>query len=173
MQTTNGRFVRTTVDGFGRPRLTESGYGTTVVSVVENEYQPCACTPIGKLYRTSRPYAPGASTKYWTTYTYDALGRTVSVVAPDGASTTSYVYEGNTVLTTDAAGKWKRFTQDAVGNLVQVNDPNPAGGADYVTTYTYTAFDQLTGVSMPRPAGTQTRTFTYRDYPANRSDCLH
>ena len=38
--TTNGRFVRTTVDGFGRPLLTESGYGTTVVSVVENEYQP-------------------------------------------------------------------------------------------------------------------------------------
>jgi len=76
--------------------LTETGYSGTTVSVVENEYEPCACTPIGKL----------------TTYTYDALGRTVSVVAPDGASTTAYVYEGNTVKTTDTAGKWRKFTQD-------------------------------------------------------------
>jgi YD repeat-containing protein len=91
--TTNSRWVKTTVDGFGRPRLTESGYSGTTVSVVENEYEPCACTPIGKLKRTTRPYAPGG-TKYWTTYTYDAPGRTVSVVAPDGASTTAYVYEG-------------------------------------------------------------------------------
>ncbi len=159
--TTNGRYVKTTFDGFGRTTFTETGYGTTAVSIVENQYEPCGCTPIGKLSRTSRPYAPGATTKYWTTYTYDQLGRTVSVVAPDAASTTSYLYQGNTVKTTDAAGKWKKFTQDAVGNLVQVNEPNPAGGSDYVTTYTYDAYDHLTGVSMPRPTGTQTRTFTY------------
>src|ERR1700730_10578490 len=39
--------------------------------------------------------------------------------------------------------------------------PNPAGGADYVTTYTYDALNHLTQVSMPRPSGTQTRTFVY------------
>jgi len=42
-----------------------------------------------------------------------------------------------------------------------VNEPNPAGGADYVTTYTYDMLNHLTQVSMPRPTGTQTRTFVY------------
>jgi RHS repeat-associated protein len=84
-------------------------------------------------------------------------------VAPDGSSTTTYLYQGNTVKVTDAAGKWKLFTQDAMGNLVQVNEPNPSpgGGADYITTYTYNPFDKLINVSMPRPTGTQTRTFSY------------
>ena len=79
--------------------------------------------------RTTRPHAPGG-TQYWTTYSYDSLGRTISVLAPDNASTTSYVYQGSSVTVTDAAGKCKKMTQDAFGNLVQVNEPNPAGGAD-------------------------------------------
>jgi len=50
-----------------------------------------------------------------------------------------------------------------MGNLVTVNEPNPVPPAtdDYVTTYTYNVHNQLTGVSMPRPTGTQTRTFNY------------
>jgi RHS repeat-associated protein len=82
-------------------------------------------------------------------------------VGPDGVSTTTYLYEGNTVKVTDPAGKWKKFTLDAFGQLVQVNEPNPAGGADYVTTYTYDRYGNLTTVSMPRPTGTQTRTFNW------------
>jgi RHS repeat-associated protein len=50
---------------------------------------------------------------------------------------------------------------DAMGNLTQVNEPNPAGGADYITTYTYDVLNHLVGVSMPRPTGTQTRTWVY------------
>ena len=101
----------------------------------------------------------------WTVYNYDGIGRTLSVVSPDGASTTSYLYQGNTVKVTDAAGKWKKYTSDAMGRLTQVNEPNPAGGADYVTTYTYDLLDHLTGVSMPRSTGTQTRTFNYGNPP--------
>jgi RHS repeat-associated protein len=48
-----------------------------------------------------------------------------------------------------------------MGNLKQVNEPNPAQGADYVTSYTYDLLSHLTQVSMPRPSGTQTRTFVY------------
>jgi RHS repeat-associated protein len=83
------------------------------------------------------------------------------VTNPAGDGTTTILYEGNSVKTTDQAGKWKRHTSNVFGNLIQVNEPNPAGGADYVTTYTYNIHGQLTGVSMPRPTGTQTRTFTY------------
>ncbi|MFN0103858.1 MAG: hypothetical protein ACKV2U_17470, partial [Bryobacteraceae bacterium] len=84
----------------------------------------------------------------------------VSVVAPDGASTTSYLYQGNTTKVTSAAGKWKTHEVDVMGNLTKVTEPNPLGG-DFVTTYTYTEKNQLWTVTMTRPTGTQTRTFTY------------
>jgi RHS repeat-associated protein len=110
--------------------------------------------------QTALPHAPTAGAAY-TNYTYDGIGRTVSVLAPDGASTTTYSYQGNVVTVTDPAGKSKTFTMDAFGNLTQVSEPNPAGGANYITSYTYDLLNNLTQVSMPRPSGTQTRTFTY------------
>ena len=48
-----------------------------------------------------------------------------------------------------------------LGQLVRVIEPNPAGGADWITNYTYDALGHLVGVSMPRSNGTQTRTFVY------------
>jgi len=71
---------------------------------------------------------------------------------PDGVSHTTYAYSGNTVTVTDPGGRWKKYTMDVFGNVTQVNEPNPAGGADYVTQYTYNAFDKLTTVTMPRIA---------------------
>jgi len=91
------------------------------------------------------------------------VGRTLSVTLPSSAGTTTYLYEGNTVKTTDPAGKWKKFTMDAMGNLTQVDEPNPAGGADLVTTYAYNLAGKLTQVSMTRGAATQLRTFTYNN----------
>jgi YD repeat-containing protein len=155
--TTNSHWTQTTLDGFGRTAKSVRGTGSTTVSEVDTVYGPCACSPIGKVTQVSQPYVPG-NTVYWTKYTHDALGRTVSVLSPDGASTTTYAYSGNTTTITDPAGKWKKQTTDAMGNLKQVNEPNPAGGADYVTTYTYDLLNHLTQVSMPRPSGTQTRT---------------
>jgi RHS repeat-associated protein len=105
------------------------------------------------------PYVSGG-TVYWTTYNYDALGRTVSVVLPNGAGTTTYLYEGNTVKVTDPAGKWKKFTMDGMGNLTKVTEPNPAGG-EWDTNYSYNAANMLTQVSMPRGTATQVRTFNY------------
>jgi YD repeat-containing protein len=165
---TNGRVARTTLDGFGRTIKAESGTGTysggvvamgTVVSTVDTQYAPCACSPMAKLSKTSRPYAPGG-TVYWTSYTYDALGRTTVVTAPDGASQTTYLYTGANVKTTDAAGKWKTFVTDAMGNLTQVQETDPTLGA-VNTNYSYDVLNRLRTVSMPRGSTTQTRTFTY------------
>jgi RHS repeat-associated protein len=158
--TTNGHWTKTTHDGLGRVIKTETGEGTTTYSIVDSEYAACACSPLGKRKRVSQPYAPGG-TVYWTTYTFDALGRTLTVTQPDNSGTTTYVYEGNTVKITDPAGKWKKFTYDAFGNLVQVTEPRPGGGADYETYYAYNVRDQLTTVTMPRDGATQTRTFVY------------
>jgi hypothetical protein len=102
--TTNGRWTKTTLDGLGRTLKAESGDGSGTKSIVDYEYDSCGCSPTGKLKRQSLPYAPGGTVR-WTTYTYDGLGRTLTVQSPDGASNTSYAYAGNTVTVTDPAGK--------------------------------------------------------------------
>jgi YD repeat-containing protein len=166
--TTNNHSTGVALDGFGRTIWTVRSYsdsgGSHTASIVNMYYAACACSPLGKMYAMTEPYVPGG-TIYTTNYTFDGLGRTATVVAADGASTTRYAYSGNTTTITDpagnSAGKWKKYTYDVFGNLIQVNEPNPAGGADYVTTYTYDMLNHLTQVSMPRPNGTQTRTYAY------------
>ncbi len=123
--TTNGKYPRETYDGFGRTALVEVGNTTEgVKSVVETRYAPCACSPLGKVERVSRPYAPGTpeNNKLWTVYTYDSLGRTNSVVQPSGSGTTVYAYVSRTVTVTDPALKKRKFEMDAVGNLVKPGD---------------------------------------------------
>jgi len=161
-----------TLDGFGRVIQVDSGSGTVVslantVSRVLTQYAPCACSPLLKLWRTSTPFNPNPSSPqydpqapYWTTYTYDSSGRTISVTAPDGNSTSTYSYSGNNTTTTDPAGRWKTQATDAFGNLITVTEPNPAGG-NFTTTYSYSPLNQLLQVTMPRGSTTQTRTFTY------------
>lgn len=50
---------------------------------------------------------------------------------------------------------------DAGRTGAQVIEPDPGGGANWNTNYTYDVMNPLTQVSMPRPTGTQTRTFNY------------
>lgn len=163
--TVNGRWTKTTMDGLGRAVKVETGSGTTTLSVTETEYGLCACTPLGKVYRVSRPHAPGVA-PVWTTYTYDARGRTLQVSQPNDLGATTYAYAGNVVTVTDPAGRWKKYTTDAMGNLVHVTEPNPqTAGQTYETSYVYNDLDQLTRVEMPRPyqsgTVTQVRTWTY------------
>ncbi|MGE5648368.1 MAG: RHS repeat-associated core domain-containing protein [Acidobacteriota bacterium] len=157
--TTETRIVTTTLDGLGRTVKVETGDSSAVQSVVETEYDSCACSPLGKLKRVSRPYKPGDPV-YWTTYTYDALGRTTRIDLPGGTGAITYAYAGNTATVSDPAGKWKKYTTDAMGNLIQVTEPAPEGGT-HETYYTYNVLNQMTQVWMPRATGTQTRTFNY------------
>ncbi len=116
----------------------ETGDASGTKSAAETQYAPCGCTPLGKMFRTAVPHAPGA-TPAWTTYTYDGIGRTLSVKAADGASTTTYTYAGNSVTVTDPAGKSKTYTTDFLGQLVQVSEPNPGGGGGVNTPPWYNA----------------------------------
>lgn len=156
----NQIWTKTYFDGFGRTVKVETGNASGAASISETEYAPCACSPLGKVSKVSRPHTPNA-TPVWTTYTYDAVGRTLTVSQPGGAGTTTYSYLGNQTMVSDPSGRWKKYTTDAFGNLVQVNEPDPQGGADYVTTYTYNALNKLTQVSMPRSGYTQVRHFAY------------
>ncbi len=68
-------FTTTTLDGLGRTASVQTGANGTASSEVDTLYAPCACSPLGKMYQKSQPYGPG-DTEVYTTYTYDALGRT-------------------------------------------------------------------------------------------------
>jgi RHS repeat-associated protein len=155
----------TTLDGLGRAIRVQRGDSATVdasTSYTDTVYAPCACSPLGKVQKVSQPYAPGG-TPVWTVYTYDGIGRTVSVVQPDGASTTTYSYSGNQSTVTDPAGNWKQFTKDVLGNLTTVLEPDPANqpGGTLTTTYAYDWMNHVTSVSMTRAGTTQTRSFVY------------
>ena len=183
----NSHWTTTTLDGLGRTARVQSGYGSgagaTTVSTVDTLYAPCACSPLGKMYQQSQPYGP-TDTEVYTTYTYDALGRTINVLLPDGASHTTYAYQGNFTTITDPAGNWKQYTSDAFGNLATVLEPdptvNPVVGPPspppaypvtsgpsgmLLTSYAYDPLNHLTQVAMPRSTAygmkTQTRTFGY------------
>ena len=92
---------------------------------------------------------------------YDAVDRTVSVTAEDGAAT-SYVYataansSAWSTTVTDAAGKKKIYVTDALGRLITVyEDPN---GANYAASYFYDPLGDLTGVVQGYCPGCQSRT---------------
>ena len=96
---------------------------------------------------------------------YEGQNRTLTTIAPDGSSTTSYQYHCNTVTVTDPAGKWKQHTMDAFGQLVQVVEPSPDANPNHVTTYAYDVLGHLIQAQMPRTVAgnvvTQTRTWNY------------
>ena len=178
---TNTRWSRDQYDGLGRVIRTDRGDTSgNVISNVDTNYDSCACSPTGKMVAKSQPYAPGAAV-YWTSYTYDGLGRTIQVTAADNASHTNYAYYGSTTVVTDPAGNWKAMTTDVDGNLKSVIEPDPAYNPSALTSaqsidcvstqapsgmmgtcYVYDVVKNLTTVRMPRSTGTQTRTFTYQ-----------
>ncbi len=147
------------MDRFGRTIQTLTGNGSTTVSTVDVQYAPCGCSPLGKLSKQSAPYAPGGSDA-WTTYNYDASGRTLTVVLPD-TSFTTYYYQGNWVGVIDPASNTKSFDMDAFGNLLAVAETDPSPLGLVWTYYTYDVLNHLTNVSMTRGSTTQTRTFNY------------
>jgi YD repeat-containing protein len=167
--TTNLVQVRT-VDGLGRPiqtALTSDPDGTTYTA---RAYDPLG--GVSQVYNPTRCSTPttncGESTWGVTTNFYDALGRTCLVVPPDGtlpsgnpcasqpSNTVFTSYAGNTTTVTDQASKRRQTTTDGLGRLTQVTeDP---GGLGYITTYSYDALDNLTGVVQN---GSRQRSFTY------------
>lgn len=144
----------------------------SVLDVVETKYDQ-----FGRVWQHTRPYRNGSETAQWTTNSYDSLGRLWQIEAPDHSLTTAYFNDldtahprpsaassapGETMLTVDAWGKERWARTDSRGRLVEVVEPDPNGSGSVasgglVTTYSYNALDNLTGVTQ----GAQQRLFTY------------
>jgi RHS repeat-associated protein len=171
----NYRWTQTNLDGLGRtveiltgsyPTSGETGCargtGASTLSETDIGYSYAGVSPMGKTVSRTVPYS--GSVGATTSYTYDAIGRTLTVTngASDTTGTTYYTYWGRTVESENntTVGNWKEFASDAFGNVIEVAEPNPAGGY-FVTNYTYDLLNNLTGIPEIRGSTTPTRTWTY------------
>ena len=102
--------------------------------LVEREYVPYQASDTNKDL-----FEPPGSTPY-ISYSYDAIGRPVSVVRPDGGQTT-VAYDRRKTTVTDANGHSRATVVDAFGRVAQVLEYN--AGQTYTTSYTYTPLGQL------------------------------
>jgi RHS repeat-associated protein len=126
------------------------------------ETKDLAYNNIGLLQQESLPYFSSSSANttattvaaLFTTYTYDALQRTVTTANAVGTTTRAYVNWKTTV--TDANGKTKDLINDAYGNLTEVDEHNAT--STYVTTYAYNGLNALTNLT---DALGNVRNFTY------------
>jgi RHS repeat-associated protein len=131
---------------------------------------------LGNISQQSRPYRVGSESPQMTTITYDALGRTISMTAPDGSVTQTFYNEatrpsvassaaGETMRVRDAWDRERWGRTDANGRLVEIVEPDPNSSGSVanngmVTTYAYNILGNLTQVIQ----GSQTRSFKYDSF---------
>jgi RHS repeat-associated protein len=139
------------LDGLGRKKRQQMNSDPQGVVYTDTTYDT-----LGRVYTVSNPYRSTSDPTYGlTTYGYDALSRTKSVTLPDG-SIAGNSYSNNTITATDPAGKKRQGTTDSLGRSTQMTeDP---GGLGYVTSYSYDALSNLTGVTQN---GSRQRTYVY------------
>jgi RHS repeat-associated protein len=153
-----------TVDGLGRvtqSQMTSDPQGTTFVDTTYDS--------LGRKQTVSNPYRTQTDPTYGiTTYNYDALGRVIQVIPPDGTSTSNNVstsYSDNCATSTDQAGKIRKSCTDALGRLIQVFEPDASNNLLNETDYVYDALNNLLSVQQKGnttdPNQWRTRTFVY------------
>jgi RHS repeat-associated protein len=116
------------MDGLGhvvQARLCEDGPGCAQPIQTDTAYDG-----LGRVRTQSNPHrSASASTDGVTAYNYDALGRAVQLIPPDGSATSNNVataYSGNTTTVIDQAGHQRRSVSDGLGRLIEVDEPGAA-----------------------------------------------
>lgn len=169
-------------DGLGRTWRTARYEGSNNWAIVETQFDA-----LSRAYRSCNPFRAATitaalpSTPEWTTSTFDALSRVISVTTPDGAHVDT-AYSGNRVLVsdqaktanstfqpggqriseTDALGRlktvWEVRSSDTGSGTESVSFPNHSEVvAGYKTTYDYDTLGNLIQVAQ----GSQRRWFAY------------
>ncbi len=126
--------IRRHYDGIGRPTYVENGSTNAGAFTLNNTV--AYGYPAFNIVQQSMPYAPGGSA-FYTTTTSDALGRPVTVTAPNG-NQTSYAYDGLMSTVTDAKGYSTTTTTDVWGRVLSITPPTGPS-----VTYTYDGLNNL------------------------------
>ncbi len=122
--------------GLGRIKQTQLNSDPSGVTYVDTTYDAN-----GRKRTVSNPYRTTGETTYGlTTFNYDPLDRTTSVVEPDGGTPTPG-YAGSCTTATDEAGKSRKSCTDGLGRLAQVFE-DPAV-LNYQTLYQYDTLGNL------------------------------
>ncbi len=147
----------TKMNGMGQVVRTASAPNTLLETDVDTVYDG-----EGRVYTVTNPYV-GSSSGELSTYTYDALGRAISMQHPDATSqTTNYV--GNFVYSTDEAGAtWQRMS-DGLGRLSSVLE-----AGNLATRYYYDPQGNLTKVLQTGRPGTTPQGFVYPEQSETRT----
>jgi hypothetical protein len=149
-------------DGLGRTTEARKYEGGANYIAVQTQYDG-----LGRAYRSSNPFRQSENA-IWTTQTFDALGRVLTLTTPDSA-VVSTIYSGNTVTVSDQLGKQRKSVSDALGRMIQVYEaPNDTTNFNYLTTYEYDVLDDLTKIIQDNNPGSPSqapRVFVY-DSPA-------
>src|SRR6185369_10154456 len=131
---------------------------------------------LGRAYRTSNPYYASAysatpltaTSMFWTTSSFDRLGRVTQVQMPRGdnsntsLTSVAVAYDGVYTETTDQANKKRRQKVDALGRLRRLDEPTSSGlgttsSPNQDTAYDYDVLDNLIHITQ----GAQHRYFMY------------
>jgi RHS repeat-associated protein len=121
------------MDGLGR--VTDASNGSS--SVLLNY------DPLGRQTAKSNP-SLSPSNDYFTTTEFDALGRPVATILPDGEQT-AYAYSAQSVTVTDPTGKELKRKFDGAGRLIEVDEPGGTGSAATPGTGIVTVSASATG----------------------------
>jgi RHS repeat-associated protein len=136
---------------------------------------------LGRAFSFSNPYYASAysstpassSSMYWTTTTFDHLGRATVVTMPTGDSSNTSTttiqssYDGVFTTVTDPANKTRRQKVDALGRVIRLDEPTSSGlgttsAPNQPTSYYYDALDNLVHINQPGPSSiNQDRYFKY------------
>lgn len=162
------------LNGRGHVRQEKALGANSVWDMVDTTYDQ-----MGQVSQQTRPYRSG-ETPQWTTITYDVLGRSRTVTAPDTSVTETFYNEpsrpdvasnlpGETTRVKDAWGRERWGRTDANGRLVEFVEPifwgNGSVSAGMRTTYTYNTLGNLLTInSMSGAQVQQTRSFRYDSF---------
>lgn len=151
----------------------------------QNQVWDCIDTTfdsLGLATKQTRPYQCGTTAPNPSLMTFDSLGRSKKIIAPDytqsngsdGSTTETFYNEstrppgasssaGETTRVRDAWGRERWGLTDAQGRLIQIAEPNPTGSGSVfdtgalLTNYSYDALGDLALITQ----GAQTRSFKY------------
>ncbi|HEX3036340.1 MAG TPA: RHS repeat-associated core domain-containing protein [Thermodesulfobacteriota bacterium] len=141
--------VRYDLDGLGRPIGTFSNAGV----LTETRYDQC-----GRKIYESLPFAfDGSTPNKGENFTFDALGRVISITHPDSTSI-NYSYSGNTVTIENERNlnkilNFKSFGDPDDKRLVSIRD-----ALNNITSYEYDVFGNVARIDSPQGGD---RVFTY------------